>query len=222
MIITNQIYLFDTLHHMPTMEEFLQIDGENNSVICATKTPARWINNSSIKIIGNDNKILIGDSVVLNNFICHIESSGNSIEILENCRLTGRVIMKLTNGNSLRIGAGTTIGQCNIICGESTHIEIGNDCMISWGVEIRSTDSHGIFDQETNTRINDGQNITIGDHVWIGAHATLLKGSKIGSNSVVGMRSVVSDQFDEHSVIVAGIPAKIIKRGIYWDRKLLG
>lgn len=53
--------------------------------------------------------------------------------------------------------------------------------------------------------------VDIGENVWIGAHSIVLKGVKIGDNSVVGAGSVVTKSVPSNSV-VAGIPAKIIKK----------
>lgn len=50
----------------------------------------------------------------------------------------------------------------------------------------------------------------IGDDVLIGANAVILEGVKIGAGSVVAAGSVVTEDVPE-GVVVAGIPAKIIK-----------
>jgi 2,3,4,5-tetrahydropyridine-2-carboxylate N-succinyltransferase len=50
----------------------------------------------------------------------------------------------------------------------------------------------------------------IGDGVLIGANAVILEGIKIGAGSVVAAGSVVTEDVPE-GVVVAGIPAKIIK-----------
>lgn len=50
----------------------------------------------------------------------------------------------------------------------------------------------------------------VGDNVVIGANAVILEGVKIGKNSVVAAGSVVTSDVPEN-VVVAGIPAKIIK-----------
>jgi len=52
--------------------------------------------------------------------------------------------------------------------------------------------------------------VHIGDNVWIGAGVRILGGITIGSNVVVGANSVVN-KIIPSNVVVAGVPAKIIK-----------
>ncbi|WP_454738212.1 acyltransferase [Cupriavidus necator] len=178
--------------------------------------------NSEIVVAGNENRIKISSGATLVNVRIQVLSSGNIIEIGPNCRLTASVIMKLVDGNKLTIGAGTTIGGCNFICGEGTAVSIGNDCMLAWNLEIRTTDSHAIIEASTGERINPAADIVIDDHVWIGAHATILKGAHIARDSVVSIRSVVTGKFEEPGIILGGAPARQLRSGITWQRPLLG
>lgn len=178
--------------------------------------------NLNIKIKGDNNKILIGSKCELNGLNIQIESNENILHIGDSCRLKGCFIMKLANGNQINIGNSCTMGGANLICGEGSSIFIGADCMLSWGIEIRSTDSHAIFQSSDGKRINPAADIRVESHVWIGAHCTILKGSHIGSNCVVGIHSLVCDTFPDSGQIIAGIPARPIRQGINWDRRLLG
>ena len=53
--------------------------------------------------------------------------------------------------------------------------------------------------------------IVVGDDVWIGAHAAILAGVTIGNGAVVGAGAVVTHDVAPYTV-VAGIPARVIKR----------
>lgn len=90
--------------------------------------------------------------------------------------------------------------------------------MLSYGIDIRSGDSHGIFTMD-GQRINQSENISIGSHVWIGADATILKGSKIPSGCVIGHSSFVCSILNQTNSIYAGMPASLKKTGIKWSRQ---
>jgi len=195
------------------------IDGIDNRVIYGEDV--RKIK-GLINIKGNNNYIFFDNNSILNNISVTIESNDNYIYIGKRSRVTFRCIQKLTNGNKLYIGDDTSIGGANIINGEGKHIKIGNDCMLSYGIDIRGTDSHAIFEIKNNERVNHAKDIIIDDHVWIGAHATILKGTHIRKNSVLAIRAVISNKLEKSNVVLAGNPARIVKENITWDRPLLG
>ena len=53
--------------------------------------------------------------------------------------------------------------------------------------------------------------IKIGNDVWIGGNSTILAGVTIRNNVVIGAGSVVTKSINDNS-LVAGVPAKVIKR----------
>ena len=195
-----------------------QIDTDNIIEIHETAD----ISTCKFNIIGKRNRVFIGSNCVMRNCRIEILSDNNDIFISENCRITANIIIKISENNKLFIDKDTSCGGANIICGESTKIKIGKDCMLAWGIEIRSTDSHAIFDKASGERINKAENIEIKDHVWIGAQVTILSGSYIAEDSVVGIRSVIKNKFTEEGSIIVGSPAKVVKQGVTWDRYLLG
>lgn len=59
--------------------------------------------------------------------------------------------------------------------------------------------------------------VVIGDGVWIGARATILKGVTIGDGAVVAAGAVVTRDVPAHS-LVAGVPARVVRAGVDWQR----
>jgi acetyltransferase-like isoleucine patch superfamily enzyme len=96
-------------------------------------------------------------------------------------------------------------------------LKIGEQCSISWHCQFLDEDFHEV-NYEGKKEITD-KRIIIGDGVWIGNHVSIYKGSVIGSRSVVASNSVVKGRFEEENVIIAGSPAKIIKRNIIWGKE---
>lgn len=116
---------------------------------------------------------------------------GERITIGENCKLNNQVIL---NGRS--------------------GITIGDDVTISPGAKVLSTgyDLDVFFNSGERIHKEDTP-IYIGNHCWIGAGAIILPGVKItGEYVVIGAGSVVTKDISDSRVVVAGNPARIIKR----------
>jgi len=125
---------------------------------------------------------------------------------------------------NLNIGAGfSTTNQINIefTKGDGGNVTIGKDCMFAWGIVIRNGDYHVIFDKDTGRVLNYNRDVVIGDHVWIASNVFIGKGVTIPDNSVVGAHSVVTRRFEEPNVVIAGVPARVVKTKINWDRRCI-
>lgn len=141
---------------------------------------------------------------------------------------SGQLIFKgkasIGSGCSIRVdkNANLTIGEDMITLNKNSFIRcshkitIGKQALIGWNVTINDTDGHYIIDNEQR-KANYGA-IEIGDHVWIGAHSIVSKNTKILNNSVVAQGSVVTKQFPQENVLIAGVPAKIIKENVNWQQ----
>jgi len=104
------------------------------------------------------------------------------------------------------LGEGSQISkQCYI--DYSGNLQIGENCTLSEEVMIQ-THTHGLNPHSLPIPLP----LHIEDNVWIGARATILHNvNMIGKNSIIAACSVVTKDVPEN-VIVAGNPAKIIKR----------
>ena len=86
----------------------------------------------------------------------------------------------------------------------------------AWGIDIWCTDVHTVTDLDGNPQ-NFSDKIEIGNHVWIGKDVKINKSTKISDDSIIGWGSIVTKKFNEPNVVLAGNPAKIVKRGINWN-----
>ena len=58
----------------------------------------------------------------------------------------------------------------------------------------------------------DNKTPVIGDCVYIGPGSKLFGGIKIADNIMIGANAVVNKSFEDDSVIIAGVPAKIVSK----------
>ena len=170
--------------------------GEGNTIILH---PHGIIKNTVFRIYGNNNTVEICNGSAISQGELYIEDDGNRIEIGENTLLTGKI---------------------HLACIESKTIKIGNDCLLSSEIVFRTGDSHSILDMSGN-RINPAEDVIIDDHVWIGHRAVINKGAYVAPNTVIGAGTIVTKKFSEANVILAGVPARIVKKDINWDSKRL-
>lgn len=123
-------------------------------------------------------------------------------------------------GENSRITIGhkvTTTSQVLLCALEGSELTIGDDVMFSSDCQVRCDDEHPIFDVKSGLRINPARNVSIGNHVWLGWGSRILGGAEIGDGSVVGTQSLVKHKVP-NNCIVAGIPAKVLRKDIAWER----
>lgn len=99
---------------------------------------------------------------------------------------------------------------------EGTEIVLGDDCMLSANITVRTGDSHSVLSAQSRQRINQSKSVVIGEHVWIGNTVLIFKGTEIGSHSIVAGGSVVTGKKFPDKSIIGGNPAKVIKENIDW------
>ena len=202
---------------------------KNLKIAVFTSIRGRWGNQiinrgllykCKIKIVGKNNVIEIKDGAKLFGCKIVVNGSNNCITIGAKSYLEQCGICMDFDGNCLSIGERCIFSSRNhfSIC-EGKTISFGNDCLTSADIHCRTTDSHTILNRN-GERINFARDIIVGNHVWIGANVTLLKGAGIGNNCVVSYGSIVTRRIEEDNCVIAGIPAKVVKQGIDWDKKL--
>lgn len=135
---------------------------------------------------------------------------GNGVSI-------GKGTSIVCTGSIRQLGKGLKVGK-NVGLGDMCHygcaggIEIGDDTIVGIYVTMHS-ENHNFKDPKIPIRLQgvNHKGIKIGKDCWIGAKATILDGSVIGNGCIVAAGAVVTGIFPDNCIL-AGVPAKIIKR----------
>lgn len=178
---------------------------------------------SRIIIKGNNCTITIGKAQIYLNLIVNLKGDYKVLDIKPSKKNVHNLKWVSIRGDNqkLSIGENLSCGGLEIQMNDGNeNCSIGNNCLLSWGIKIRTSDGHSVVDLETNKAINLPQDVNIGDRVWIGESVSFLKGSQVSEDSVVGSHAIVTKKFISSNCIVAGFPAKIVKKNIKWDRRM--
>ncbi|HZK01829.1 MAG TPA: 2,3,4,5-tetrahydropyridine-2,6-dicarboxylate N-acetyltransferase [Anaerovoracaceae bacterium] len=178
------------------------------------------------RVFGIDDKIIFGDWEDLKGILELHKDDIADMVVENNCRNSAVPILDLKNINA-RIEPGAIIREkveigdraiimmgaiINIgaIIGEGTMVDmgavlggratVGKNCHIGAGAVLA-----GVIEPP------GAKPVTIEDNVFIGANAVVLEGVRIGKGSVIAAGAVVIEDVPEN-VVVAGVPAEIIKR----------
>lgn len=175
----------------------------------------------STDIKGNNNSITISSGCIIKNTKFYIRGNNNTILLEEGCYFSGGSFWIEGSNGKIILRKNTSVVSAHLCVQEKdTAIEIGEDCMFSNNIIIRTSDSHPLFNKLTNERLNKPASVKIGDHVWLAAKVTVMKGVSIGKGSIVGYGTIVTKDQPEDSLII-GAPARVVKNGVYWTREKL-
>ena len=112
-------------------------------------------------------------------------------------RENGRIVV----GDNCRINGAYLHAKKNIT--------IGKNCLIAAGTNILDSNGHKLVSHDRTQGEDDPKDIVIGNNVWLCLNSIILKGTKIGNNSVVTANSVVKGEFPDNCVI-QGNPAVVV------------
>ena len=143
-------------------------------------------------------------------------SSRTEISMDKNAILKIGKMFNMRSGSKIRVrkNANISIGDnvslshnCIFACHEK--ITIGDDVQFSPGVLVYDHDHD--FKVEGGVKLGKYKTspITIGNNVWVGANSIILRGSKIGDNSVIAAGSIVKCEVPPNSVFMQKKEAKI-------------
>lgn len=87
-------------------------------------------------------------------------------------------------------------------------IVLGKGCYIAPNVGL-ITANHDFSNLDAHT---EGQDIILGENCWIGMNSVLLPGVCLGPETIVAAGAVVTKSFTMGHVVLAGVPAKVVKK----------
>lgn len=119
-------------------------------------------------------------------------------------------LVRFSGPGEVRVGADSLLNATWI--GTWTSVTVGDRCLLS-DCELLDNDFHNLPPGQRHappgplTRAP----IVLEDNVWVGAHALVLKGVRIGRDSVVGAATVVRTDVPP-GVVVVGNPQQTVKK----------
>ena len=113
------------------------------------------------------------------------------------------------------IGSRTVSYGSRVWVGEGTRLNIGQGCLFSEGVTIRTTDHHTIFDLSKSRQLNFPKSVDIAADVWLGQQVAVQKGVRIGRGAIVAGNALVTKPVPAFE-LWGGVPARRIRRNVAW------
>lgn len=244
-------FILKNMEHIEGQDNEFTLIFPRHRIDCISSRDEKFskiINQANITIAGNNNRVSMyfdsedsAEELLLSDgFLLIVKGDNNIVNIgtiiLRYSTILGMTGLKLVIGQLPGLGAGVSrvANNCRVDIGNrvvvngvllylqenDSHVSIGDDSQLSWGIDIWCTDAHTITNLEGEP-VNFAKSIEIGKHVWVGKDVKIGKNVKISDNSIIGWGSIVTSQFNEPNVIIAGVPAKVVKRGINWDRRCI-
>lgn len=214
---------YDVTHHFSAGDTILIIFNKAMALIKGTLFVKPFLKSSKGFVfkekgakVSFANKVRCGKNLLLkrNSHINGLSKKG--ITIGDNFSLGEYAIIECTGvlrdlGESLTVGNNVGINHYCYI-GVRGKITIGDNVIFGPRVSVFS-ENHN-FDRLDIPIKDQGEtrkDTLIGNDVWIGAGSIILSGVKIGDGAIIAAGSVVNKDVSSNT-IVAGVPAKIIKK----------
>lgn len=156
---------------------------------------------------------ILEDDVYINCLSNNGIKLANNVTISKGARLVGTGVIR-NKGVGISIGSNSAIGSNSFIGGQG-NVEIGSDVIIGPDVKIYS-ENHNMQSLEKPIRLQ-GENrvaVKIGNNCWIGSSSIILEGVEIANGTVIAAGAIVTKSIEAENMLVAGIPAKILKSRI--------
>jgi acetyltransferase-like isoleucine patch superfamily enzyme len=119
------------------------------------------------------------------------------------------ILVTTSPSASIEIGDNSGFNGAVIHCADK--VVIGNGVLAGFNVLIDDSDHHPIDPAKRHSNAAETNPIIIEDNVWLGINVTVLKGVRIGKNSVIGANSLVLADIPADSLAL-GNPCRVLKK----------
>jgi len=180
------------------------------------------------RIEGEGNTIILGEPTGPGTLhvICKDEATDCTIEFGTRNRIVENVFIVLAgtggrspNRSEVRIGSENIFnGNVHITGGvrAGTIVKIGNSNLFANNIQIVGAIEHLIYGIVSRGAPEPEAGVVVGDRIWVCQDVLMLNKTRITSESIVGARSITNKEYGDANVVLAGIPAKPVKRGVMW------
>ena len=135
------------------------------------------------------------------------------LDLLGECAIGAGSSIEVSESGTLTLGDRFNMGPCSlIVCHKE--ITFGRDVLTSWCCTFMDTDQHRLIDKEGH-RCNEDRPIVFGDNVWCGCNVIVTKGTRVCQHTTIGAGSCVHGVFEEERTVIAGNPARVVRRGVW-------
>jgi carbonic anhydrase/acetyltransferase-like protein (isoleucine patch superfamily) len=193
--------------------------GQNYVVI--DRTGKNDLRNLRVRCHRPDSIIYVGKNCTVKGLIRVHAQGGVCVLEGDNGQPTFFNVTLWSRDNTVIIGRQTTSNGTHLVTmGQGASITIGNDCMFSTGVWLKTSDMHCIVDVVTQEVLNKDGNvghIVLGKHVWVGQDALVVLGVRIGDGAIIGAKSYVNQDIEKLTLNV-GTPVRQLRSGVTWLR----
>lgn len=179
--------------------------------------PIKGVN---INCNGYDNIITIHEEINFNNCKLNIVGNNNKFYIDSTKKFIKNLVIDTWGSQYINFTIDKEF-QCGgvnfFITQDDININIGKNCMFSWDINFWIGYSHSIINLESFEIQKEESNIlNIADNVWLGHGVTITKPINISQGSIVATKSILTKSIKQENCLIAGMPAKIVKKNVTW------
>ena len=158
---------------------------------------------SRCEIVGKRLRLIGGIPFILGDLTLRL---GDDVTMYGASVLSGA---KVFNKPTLTVGNNTHLGY-HLVLNVGCDVTIGDNVLIADRVTIMTYDGHPANPAERHLPAppESSRPVVIEDNVWIGACSIIMKGVRIGRNSIVVTGSVVTQKVPPDSLVI-GNPARV-------------